>query len=117
MNGFKREIGKNSDKKPIVNLDNFGEKTSNKNDIETSAQACGATLNIVGIPPGTSKDFIEKFLRDKIPNAGDISVPIDRVSGTTQGSAIVQFSPGVNVKDVLKQVKGLKIGSRRLKVS
>ena len=117
VNGFKSEIGKNSDKKSIVNPDDFGEKTSNKNDVETSAKACGAALNIVGIPPGTSKDFIEKFLRDKIPNAGDISVPIDRVSGTTHGSAIVQFSPGVNVKDVLKQVKGLQMGVRRLTIA
>ena len=74
-------------------------------------------MHIVGIPHETSKDFIENFLRDKIPNAEDIRVPIDKSRGTTLGQALVQLSPGVNVKDVLKQVKGLQMGVRKLTIA
>ena len=74
------------------------------------------SLYVSGIPHESSKHFVENFLRDNIPHAADIRVPMDRLSGTNKGLAKVQLPPGVNVKDVLKQVKGLKMGSRRLQI-
>ena len=75
-----------------------------------------ATLYVSDIPRERSKVFVKHFLRDNIPNSANICVPVDRVSGTIEGSAFVELSNGVNVKDVLKQVKGLKMGSRQLKI-
>ena len=66
INSFESEIGKNYVKNPTVNPEDFGEKNSNKNRVKTPAKAGGATLHIVGIPHEMSKDFIERFLRDKI---------------------------------------------------
>ena len=77
----------------------------------------GATLIVDGIPCERSKPFVKNFLRDNIPNAADIRIPMGRVGGTIQGLAFVQLSPGVNVKDLLKQVKNLKMGSRRLQIT
>ena len=74
------------------------------------------TLYVSGIPCERSKPYVKSFLRDNIPNAADIRVPMGRVGGTIKGLAFVQLSPGVNVKDVLKQVKNLKMGSRRLQI-
>ena len=73
-------------------------------------------LYVSDIPRERSKVFVKHFLRDKIPNAANICVPVDRISKTIKGSAVVELLTGVNVKDVLKQVKGLKMGSRRLKI-
>ena len=75
------------------------------------------TLYVSGIPCERSKPFVKNFLRDNIPNAADIRVPMGRVGGTIKGLAFVRLSPGVNVKDVLKQVKNLKMGSRRLQIT
>ena len=74
------------------------------------------TLYVSGIPCERSKPFVKNFLRDNIPNAADIRVPMGRVSGTIKGEAFIQLSPGVNAKDVLKQVKNLKMGARRLQI-
>ena len=74
------------------------------------------SLYVSGIPKERSKYFVENFLRDNIPHAADIRVPTDRLSGTIKGLAEVQLPRGVNVQDVLKQVKGLKMGSQRLKI-
>ena len=74
------------------------------------------TLYVSGIPNERSTVFVKNFLRDNIPHAADIRIPMDRVSRTIKGLAYVQLSPGVNAKDVLKQVKGLKMGSRRLQI-
>ena len=74
------------------------------------------SLYVSGIPNEWGKDFVENFLRDNIPHAADIRVPTDRLSGTIKGLAEVQLPPGVNVQDVLKQAKGLKMGSQRLKI-
>ena len=71
---------------------------------------------VCGIPLDTSNDFIKKFLRDKIPNAKNVRVPIDKEKGTTKGKAFVDLSSEANVKVVLCQVKGLEMGVRRLKI-
>ena len=75
------------------------------------------TLYVSGIPCERSKPFVKNFLRDNIPNAADIRVPMGKLGGTIKGVAFVQLSPGVNVKDLLKQVKNLKMGSRRLQIT
>ena len=74
------------------------------------------TLYVKDIPRERSKPFVKIFLRDNIPNVANVCVPVDRVSGTITGFAFVELLTGVNVEDVLKQVKGLKMGSRRLKI-
>ena len=75
------------------------------------------TLYVSDIPLERSKTFVKHFLRDNIPNAANICVPVNRVSGTIKGSAVVELRTGANVKDVLKRVKGLKMSSRRLKIT
>ena len=62
-------------------------------------------------------DFITKFIRDKIPNIVEIRVPMGKARGTTLGLAFVELYPGLNVKDILKQVNGLKMGVRSLKIA
>ena len=63
-------------------------------------------LYVSDIPRERSKVFVKHFLRDNIPNAANICVPVDRISKTIKGSAVVELLTGVNVKDVLKKVKG-----------
>ena len=69
-----------------------------------------------GIPFNRSKDFITKFLHDKIPNVKNVDLPIDREKGTTTGIGFVELSSEANVKDVLSQVKRLELGSCKLRI-
>ena len=125
VNGFKSEIGttpvenpvKNPKQNPEKNPNENPDKNSDKKPTKNPEKTGGTTLYVGGIPRETSKEFIKSFLRDKIPNAADIRVPMDKVQGTSKGIAFVQLPSGVNVKDVLKQVKGLEMGVRRLKIN
>ena len=43
------------------------------------------SLYVSGIPDARSKYFVKTFLRDNIPNAADIRVPMNRVTGLIRG--------------------------------
>ena len=109
---------KDPGKKPEEDSDTKSDKNPTKNPSNTNQ----TTLFVSGIPKGyqlghhTSKDYIKHFLWEKIPNAADIHVPIDR-KGITKGIALVRLSSGANVKDVLSQVKGLQMGGQTLKIN
>ena len=117
----RRNARQKSKKDPGKKPEDDSDKKSDKNPTKNPSNTSQTTLFVAGIPKGyqlghhTSKDFIKHFLWEKIPNAADIHVPIDR-KGITKGIAYVELTPGVNAKDVLKQVKGLKMGSRRLQI-
>ena len=55
------------------------------------------------------------FTNANIPNAEIIHVPMDE-KGKTKGMAYVQLISGVDVKDVLNQVKGLSQDGQRLRI-
>ena len=117
----RRNARQKSKKDPGKKPEDDSDKKSDKNPTKNPSNTSQTTLFVGGIPKGyqlghhTSKDFIKHFLWEKIPNAADIHVPIDR-KGITKGIAYVELTPGVNAKDVLKQVKGLQMGDQRLKI-
>ena len=68
------------------------------------------------IPNETSEIDVKNFILEKVPNVEKVRVPMNRENGKIEGWAFVHLPYGVNVKTVLDQVKGLKMGERRLRI-
>ena len=101
---------------------NFGADSNARNSVgggfrsENSSEG-ETTLYVGGIPKETSETVIRDYLLNKIPNAKNVRVPVHSGKGTTKGIAFVQLPSGINVKDVLKQVKLLSMGAQKLRIN
>ena len=74
------------------------------------------TICVGDIPNETSEIDVKNFFLEKVPNVENVRVPLNREEGKIKGLAYVHLLWGVNVQTVLNQVKGLKMGERRLRI-
>ena len=79
----------------------------------------GPTLFVSGLPfrLQVSEDDVREFLQEKIPNAQNIRVPLNRVSKSIKGIAFVELGSDADVTSVISQVSNLQMGGRSLKIN
>ena len=108
VNGLKSEVrnnpAKNTSSLPIGGCSRCG------------CLPCEATLFVAGLPIGVSEDYVRTFLQEKIPNAKNVRVPINRLSKSIKGIAFVTLQSDADVNSVINQVSSLQMGGRSLKI-
>ena len=77
----------------------------------------GATLFVGGLPYDVSEDDVRNFLQEKIPNAQNVRVPMDREKNSIKGIAFVELGSDADVTSVINQVFNLQWGDRNLKIN
>ena len=70
-----------------------------------------------GLPYGESVDEVRNFLQERIPNASNVRVPMDKEKNSIRGIAFVELGSGADVNSVINQVANLQMGDRTLKIN
>ena len=75
-----------------------------------------ATLFIGSLPPNAKENEVKIFLKENIPNAQNIRVPMDREKNENKGIAFVELKSDADVKNIIKQVSNLRMADRTLRI-